>query len=170
MFSSPEAKAHWWAYRIGRPVSSIRLLSTLFKHLLFRNHWADWSQISYGVSMDQGNKSLFKRSWSHDQDGHHAHIYIYWPSLPRVCLHMSNDTPWQVKLIFYSTPTAYKLTVSQACKRPMTLSTTKFIQMMILGWPWPILRQGQIWCLMLLCGKKVKQWIFQKLLLFMIWN
>ena len=29
-------------------------------------------------------------------------------------LHVSNDTPWQVKLIFYSTPTAYKLTVSQA--------------------------------------------------------
>ena len=28
---------------------------------------------------------------------------------------MSNDTPWQVKLIFYGTPTAYKLTVSQAC-------------------------------------------------------
>ena len=39
---------------------------------------------------------------------------IYWPSPPRVCLHMSNDTPWQVKLIFYSIPTAYKLTVSQA--------------------------------------------------------
>ena len=28
-----------WAYRIGRPPSS----STLFKHLLFRNHWANQS-------------------------------------------------------------------------------------------------------------------------------
>ena len=28
--------------------------------------------------------------------------------------------------------------------------------------------QGQIWSLMLLCGKMVKQWIFQKLLLCMI--
>ena len=36
------------------------------------------------------------------------------------------------------------------------LSTTKFAQMMTLGWPWPILRQGQIWFLMLLYGKKVK--------------
>ena len=36
-------------------------------------------------------------------------------------------------------------------------SNTKFIQMMILAWPWPILRQGQIWSLMLLYGKKVKQ-------------
>ena len=43
-------------------------------------------------------------------------------------------------------------------------STTKFVQMMTLGWPWPILRQGQIWSLMLLYRKKVKQWIFQKLL------
>ena len=24
-------------------------------------------------------------------------------------------------------------------------STTKIIQIMTLGWPWPILRQGQIW-------------------------
>ena len=41
-------------------------------------------------------------------------------------------------------------------KRPMTLkvsenwSTTKFVQMMILGLPKPILRQGQIWSFMLL--------------------
>ena len=42
-------------------------------------------------------------------------------------------------------------------------SITKFAQMMILGWRWSILRQGQIWSLMLLYGKKVKQWIFQKL-------
>ena len=42
-------------------------------------------------------------------------------------------------------------------------STTKYVQMMTLGWPWPILREGQIWSLMLLYGKKVKQWIFQKL-------
>ena len=35
-------------------------------------------------------------------------------------------------------------------------STTKFVQMMTLGWPWPILWQGQIWSLMLLYGKKEK--------------
>ena len=43
-------------------------------------------------------------------------------------------------------------------------STIKFIEMMPLGWHWPILRQGQIWSAMLLYGKKLKQWIFQKLL------
>ena len=36
-------------------------------------------------------------------------------------------------------------------------SSTKVIQIMNLGWPWPILRQGQIWA-------KVKIIIFWKLL------
>ena len=45
------------------------------------------------------------------------------------------------------------------------LSTSKFIQTMPQGWPWPILLQDQIWSCMLLYRKKLKQWIFQKLLL-----
>ena len=48
-------------------------------------------------------------------------------------------------------------------------STTKFIQMMTLDGPWPILRQGQLWSLMLLYGEKGKT-IFQKLFSYMIWN
>ena len=39
-------------------------------------------------------------------------------------------------------------------------STNKFVQMIPLGWPWPILRQGQIWSPMLLYGKTLKQWDF----------
>ena len=35
-------------------------------------------------------------------------------------------------------------------------STSKFVQLMTLSLPWPILRQGQIWSLMLLYGKKGK--------------
>ena len=35
-------------------------------------------------------------------------------------------------------------------------STTKVIQIMTLGWPWPILCQGQIWLHRLLYGEKVK--------------
>ena len=33
-------------------------------------------------------------------------------------------------------------------------STSKFVQVMTLGWPWPILRQSQIWSPMLLYGEK----------------
>ena len=39
----------------------------------------------------------------------------------------------------------WKLVCSIRCS-----STTKFIQMVMLGWPWHILGQGQIWSLMLL--------------------
>ena len=41
-------------------------------------------------------------------------------------------------------------------------STTKFVQMMTLGWPWPILRQGQIWSFMFLYGEKGKTMDFSK--------
>ena len=43
-------------------------------------------------------------------------------------------------------------------------STTKIVQIMTLGWPWPILRQGQIWSHRLLYGIKWKLFIFWKLL------
>ena len=43
-------------------------------------------------------------------------------------------------------------------------STTKVVQIMTLGWPWPILRQGQIWSHRLLDGKKWTLFIFWKLL------
>ena len=33
-------------------------------------------------------------------------------------------------------------------------SITKVVQIMTLGWPWPILRQGPIWSHRLLYGKK----------------
>ena len=69
-----------WAYSIGRPPSSVvrrrpSSSSTLFKHLLLRNHWANWSQISYGAFTGWGNESLYIWSRSHDQDGRHAHIW-----------------------------------------------------------------------------------------------
>ena len=86
LFSSPEPKAPRWAISIPvtlasvvRPSSvrpSVRRPSVnIFKHLLLWNHWANWTQISYGDSLGWGNEKLFKCSWSHDQDGRHAHIW-----------------------------------------------------------------------------------------------
>ena len=43
-------------------------------------------------------------------------------------------------------------------------STTKIVQIMTLGWPWPILCQGQIWSHRLLYGKNWKLFTFWKLL------
>ena len=41
-------------------------------------------------------------------------------------------------------------------------STTKFVQVMPIGWPWLISRQGQIWSPTLLYGKKVKTMDFSE--------
>ena len=43
-------------------------------------------------------------------------------------------------------------------------STTKVVQIMALGWPWPNIRQGQIWSDRLLYRKKWKLFNFWKLL------
>ena len=39
------------------------------------NRLANQSQILCGASLCRGNESLFAASWSHDQDGRHAHIW-----------------------------------------------------------------------------------------------
>ena len=46
---------------------------TMLKHL--RNRLVNQSQILYRASLGRENKSLFAASWSHDQDGRHAHIW-----------------------------------------------------------------------------------------------
>ena len=74
--------------------------------------------------------------------------------MPIYCKNMKNSSSLEPKGRW-----PWKFVCSIKCS-----STTKFVQMMTLGWPWPILRQGQIWSPMLLYGKKIKQWIFQKLL------
>ena len=61
----------------GVRVSLLLLLSssTMFKHLLLWNRFANQSQILCGASLGRGNESLYKWSWSLDQDGRHAHIW-----------------------------------------------------------------------------------------------
>ena len=56
--------------------SVIRPSVNIFKRLLLWSPWANFAQISYGASLGWGNKKLLKWSWSIDQDGHHAHIWL----------------------------------------------------------------------------------------------
>ena len=130
----------WWAYRIGRPLSSVVVVvhfsSETTESIKVKFHmallWDGWTKICPNVpghmttmaAMPMYGKNL-KKSSSLEPKGH-------WP--------------W-----------------NYVCKTGCS-STTKFAQMMDLSWPWPILRQGQIWFLMLLYRKKVKQWIFHNLL------
>ena len=143
VFSSPELKAHWWAYSIGRHRSSvIRHMSVnIFKYLLLRRHWVSWSQILCGGSMGRGNKGPSK---GHGHMTKMAAMLIYGNNLKKSSLEPKGRWPWNlVCSIGYS-------------------GTTKFLQMMILGWPWPILQQGQIWSHMLLYGEKGKTMDFSE--------
>ena len=48
-------------------------MNVIFKHLLLWNCLASQSQTSYGVSLGNRNKSLYKWSMSHGQDGRHGY-------------------------------------------------------------------------------------------------
>ena len=93
------------------------------------------------------------------------HMEPPWDGWTKVCSnghgHMTKMAamPISVKNLKKSSPEPkgrwpWNLVCSIGCS-----SATKFVQMMTLGWSWPILRQDQVWSLTLLYGKKVKQWI-----------
>ena len=138
IISSPKPKAHWWAYRLGRPPSVIHTLN-------ISSETTGPIKVVFHMELlwDGGTKV-----WSNGP-GHltkMAAMPIYGKNLKKSSLEPKGWWPWNLVCII-------------GCS-----STIKFIQMMTLCWPWPILRQGQIWSLILLYGKKLKQWIFQKLL------
>ena len=120
----------------------------IFNFLFLRNRYAEWSQISCGASIGRGTKVCS------NGPGHMTKM----AAMPIYGKNMKNSSSPEPKGRW-----PWKFVCSIKCS-----STTKFVQMMTLGWSKPILRQGQIWFPMLLYGKKLKQWIFQKLLLSMI--
>ena len=135
-------QAHSWAYSIGRlrcPSVVVHTLYTSSPQKLL-----DQSKSNFIWSLHWGTKVCS------NGPGHMtkmAAMLLYGKN------HKKSSSPepkgrWPWKLVF--------------CIR--CSSTTKFVQMKTLSWPWLVLGQGQIWSLMLLYGKKVKQWIFQKLL------
>ena len=44
------------------------------KHSFLKNHYANWTQISYEDSLQYVSQDANKLFFSHDQDGRHAHI------------------------------------------------------------------------------------------------
>ena len=117
----------------------------IFKLLFLNNHWAVWSQISYRASLRWGNECFFKWFWLHDQDGRHAHIWL---------------EPLE---IFYS-----------GTERPMTLKlgmqhwVLKYYQFCSSDAPWLTLTyftaRSNLVTYAFVWEKKIKQWIFHKLL------
>ena len=115
----------------------------IFKHLFLRNSWANWRQIFMWSLYRMGEQKCVQT------------VQVTWPVWPP-CSYMvktlkksSSLEPkgqWPSKLV---------------CSIGYS-STTKFVQMMTLVWPWPILWQGQIWTLMLLYGEKGKTMDFSE--------
>ena len=130
-------KLIWWAYRIGRIPSSS---STLFKHLLLRNHWANQSQISY----DGGTKVCS------NGPGHMTKL----AAMPIYGKNLKNLLLWNQKADDLETWYAS--------------SGARVLLSLLKWWPWVDLDifygKVKFGPLCFCMGKKVKQWIFQKLL------
>ena len=143
--------SRWWAYRIGRPPSSsVAFVHTLLNIFSSEAAWPiivkfhmepPWDGVTKVYSNGPGHMTKM------------AAMPIYGKNLKK--FYSPEPKGWW----------SWNMFCSKGCA-----STTKFVQLMTLSWHRPILRQGQIWSLMLLYKKKVKQWIFQKLLSSMIWN
>ena len=125
----------WWAYRIGRPLSSVIVRRPHFLNI-FSSETTGPIKDKFHIELlwDRGMK------FCSNGPGHMtkmAAMPIYGKNLKKSSsLEPEGPWPWILVCIIGG------------------LSTTKFAQMMTLGWLWPILWQGQIWSLMLLYGKK----------------
>ena len=154
VISSPEPKAHWWAYSIGRhPSSVVRCMSSVCQHFQISSPQKPLGQL----------KSIFM--WRLYESGEWKFLQTVmvtwprWPPCPYMPVYSKNlkkfsslepkgRWPWNL---------VYSIGYS---------STTKFLQMMTLGWPWPILWQGQIWSLMLLYWEKGKTVDFSETIIY----
>ena len=131
--SSPESKAHWWAYRIGRPPSFVvrRLLYVCQPHSLniFSSETTGPMKIKlYMKILWVGGTKVCSNGLDHLTKM--ATMPIYGKNLKKYSSMESKDRwPWN-------------LVYCIGCA-----SITKFVQMRTLCWPWSLMR---------LYGKKVK--------------
>ena len=148
LFSSPEPKVHWWTYRIGRRPSSLVRRSHSLN--IFSSETTEPIKVKFHMDAPWVRRTKVCSNGL----GH-----MTMAAMPIYGKHKKSPSPepkgrWPRKLV---------------CSIGSS-STTKIVQMMTLCWHWPTLQQGQIWSLMHLYGKKVKQWVFQTLLSSMIWS
>ena len=142
----------WWAYRIGRLSSSVVVVRRPYSLNIFSSETTGPIKVKF-------------------------HMELLWDGGTKVCSYSPGHMTKIAAMPIYGKNLKKSSSLEPKGRRRWNLvgiircsSTTKFAQMMTLGWLWHILLQGQILSLMLLYGKNVKQWIFQKLLTSMIWN
>ena len=133
----------WWAYRIGRPPSYV---------VVRRPH-------SLNIFSSKTTRQIKVK----------FHMELLWDGGTKVCSNGPGHMTKMAAMPIYGKNLKKKSSPEPKGRWPWNLvciigcsSTTKFAQMMTLGWPWPILRQGQIWSVMLLYGKKGKTMNFSE--------
>ena len=126
VFSSTEPR---WAYSIGRPLSSVWVCVyvNIFKHFLW-NHSAIEAKFHEESPWDRGTKVCSSGT------GHMAKM----ATIPIYCKNHKKSLPEPKGLWTWNLVCSIRY-----------LSNTKFVQMMTLGWPWPIQRNriltSKIW-------------------------
>ena len=144
LISSPDVKSPWWAYRIGRPPSSVCPSSVCRPYSLniFSSETTGPMKVKFHMDLQDGGT--------------------------KVCLNCPGHMPIHCKKLKKSSSPEPKGT-----KRLMTFKlgnqhrVLEYYQVCSNydpGLTLTYLRQGQIWSLMLLYGKRVKQRIFLKVL------
>ena len=129
--SSSEPKALWWVYRIGRPPLPI----VRCQHFQTSSPLTPLGQLKPNFiwsSMGKG-KEIFPNG--------HGHM-TKMAAMPICGKNLKKSSSPEPKGWW-----PWNVVCSIGCS-----STTKFVQMMTLGWLWHILRQGEIWSIMLLYG------------------
>ena len=120
LFSSPEPKAHWWAYRIGRPLSSVVRRRPHFLNIFS-------TETTGPIKVKFHMERVCDRETKVCSNGPgHMTTMAAMPRCDKNLKQSSSPEPksrWPWKLV---------------CNIGYS-STTKFVQMMTLGWPWPIL-------------------------------
>ena len=142
-------RAQWWAYRIGSPLSSICVCVCM---CVVCQHF----QTSPLKPLGRLKPNFIWSLLGTGEQKFVQTVQVTWPRWP--------PWPYMVKTsknLLLQNQMASDLETWYAVLGARVLP---FVQMMTLGWPWPIYSKVKFGPLCFCMGKKVKQWVFQKLL------
>ena len=137
LISSP--KVYGWANNIPMTLASVNI----FKHFLLWNHGP--IELNFIWTLLRMGERMFVQMF-----------LVTWPRWP--------PHPYMVKILYKSSPEPEGWWPWDLVCSIGDVGPTKFVQMMILGWPWLTKGQGQVCILMHLNGKFLEKFIVWKLL------
>ena len=160
IISSPGPKAYWWAYRIDRPPSSrslsVRRLSSIVHTLSTSSPQKPTSPVKIKFHMEPpwyGGTKVCSNGQGHITKM--AALPIYGKNLKKIFFFSGTKRPMTLKVVMqHQTLEYYQVCSNDDPQLTLTYFTARS----------NLVSCAFVW------GKKVKQWIFQKLLSTIIWN